>query len=41
MTKCKLDDWYVCLPAGHKCPEGTFRTPAPDDGLGDFDDDEE
>ena len=42
MIKCKLDDWYVCLPSGAKCPEGQFRAPAPqNDQLGEFDDEEE
>merc|ERR1719198_1206602 len=40
MVKCKLDDWYACLPSGSKCPEGKF-TSMDDVVAPQYDDDEE
>eukprot|EP00039_Didymoeca_costata_P032424 m.37773 g.37773 ORF g.37773 m.37773 type:complete len:121 (-) comp9350_c1_seq1:1897-2259(-) len=38
VSKCKLDDWYVCVPAGTKCPEGKFKQLS--DNVPDIDEDE-
>eukprot|EP00037_Helgoeca_nana_P032920 m.415988 g.415988 ORF g.415988 m.415988 type:complete len:121 (+) comp29779_c0_seq1:136-498(+) len=38
MVKCKLDDWYVCYPSGHKCPEGKFsKMTEPEESIDDYD----
>jgi hypothetical protein len=42
MVKCKLDDWYACVPSGTTCPEGKFNSlEAAEEDMFDFDDEEE